>query len=295
MRRVRYVFVVIAVLGLLSACDQRHRSAGAPLSPAAAGRALFEVLRAQVYGTVAQRAAGEERAWLIGQNAIAGCARSNGVDYEMAPYRPQPVGEVAPGNVLAFAPRRDDFGVARRLAMIGRGGEPVNPGLARSTGADERARWSTVIEGCRRAVPAASGPTVLQVQFVATLNAIQHDHAPWLTSQFPRCMTAKGVPVTDLADAQLKVEKAFGPVTAETVPDPTRLPGWAAAVAYEKRMADADWMCRNDDVYTVMSAAGDRLTRFGEANAGELAAAARSWGAMPAAAAALRVTAAAPK
>ncbi|KAB1916147.1 hypothetical protein [Micromonospora sp. AMSO31t] len=292
--RRRYIAAAAAVtLVAMAGCAQPGMPAAAPVG-VDAPTVLSAVIN-QVYGTPQQRQAGEERMWLTSQSAIAACARTKGVMYGVTPYQPMlPPAEPAPGDLLGFAPQRADFGVATRIEMLAKRGEVPNPGLPAA--ADDQARWFTAVESCQDAATAGEklrvpdGQPELEAKLVDLLGRVQQQVAPDLTSQYASCMKAAGIDAGDLSEAYLKVEQKFPPVSFERPSDPTTLPEWADAAAFEKKVAAADWACRESRIDEIVNAAAADLQTFNSTNTTRLAHVANGWKAMPSLAQTLRAT-----
>ncbi|WP_018788896.1 hypothetical protein [Micromonospora sp. CNB394] len=103
-------------------------------------------------------------------------------------------------------------------------------------------------------------------------------------------MKSAGVDAGDLSEAYLKVEQMFPLVSFERPSDPTALPEWADAVAFEKKVAAADWACREPRLDKIVSAATDDLQKFTTTNTARITRVADGWKAMPSLAQTLRTT-----
>ncbi|MEU4626650.1 hypothetical protein AB0G04_42535 [Actinoplanes sp. NPDC023801] len=292
-RRHRIAGAAAVALTALTGCAQATMPAAAPAG-VDAPTVLATVLD-RVYGTPQQRQAGEERMWLTSQSAIAACALTKGVVYGVTPYQPMlPPTEPAPGDLLGFAPQRDDFGVAARIEMLAKRGETPNPGLPADAAA--QARWFTAVESCQGAATAGealrvpAGQEKLETDLVDVLAQVQQRVAPDLPGQYASCMAKAGIDAADLSEAYLKVEQKFPPVSFERPSDPTTLPQWPDAVAFEKKVAAADWACREPQVTKAIEAAAADLQQFTADQASQLSQVAASWAAMPGLAQNLRAT-----
>jgi hypothetical protein len=185
--------------------------------------------------------------------------------------------------VLAFAPLRSDFGVGARIQRLAAAGEPVNPGLAAASSAEERDRWWTALENCQteaargNSLVSPPGQEQLEERFVAALQAVQDRVLPDLPAEYATCMQAAGIDARDLAETYLEVSRAYPAVSYEEPSDVTKLPGWADAVAFEEKAAAADAACRADYVDVAMAAATRELTDFAAANKTPLSAHAVAW------------------
>ncbi|WP_229405066.1 hypothetical protein [Micromonospora sp. NBRC 110038] len=289
----RMAAAAAVTLVALTGCAQPGAPAAAPAGVDAA--TLLSTVLDQVYGTPQQRQAGQERMWLTMQSAIAACALAKGVVYGVTPYQPmRPPTEPAPGDLLGFAPQRADFGVAARIEMLARRGETPNPGLPAA--ADAQGGWFTTVESCQGAATAGErlsvpdGQEELEAKLVDLLGQVQQQVAPDLPGQYANCMKTAGIDAGDLSEAYIKVEQNFPPVSFESPSDPTALPEWADAVAFEKKVAAADWACRESRVGEVIEAAAADLQQFTTTNATRLTQVADGWNAMPGLAQTLRVT-----
>lgn len=187
--------------------------------------------------------------------------------------------DIAPGNLLAFAPAREDFDVAAQLIRAA-DARLVLDSAANGAGGSDRA---SVVRRCETEAAAATGPRVPDGQqalagaLVDRLRRVQDAAAPTLAADYRTCMAAGGIPVADLVALRTRVERAF-PATLATVEyDPTKLPGWAAAVAFEHRAAAADARCRETAVKAVRAAAAPQLAEFTREHAAELDRVAAGW------------------
>lgn len=262
----------------LTAC-----SGSAPDTSPAAG---YDTIIVQVYGTPAQRRAADARAWWTSRVAAVECMRNAGKTYTIVGYNaPSNREYVTPGNLLAYAPARPDLDVADQLIRAADARLVVNSaayGVAEDDGTTDPGR-SSAVRRCETEATAAAGPRVpdgqptLATKLVDELSRVQIATVPTLAADYRTCMTAAGIPVTDLADLQARVERAF-PVTLETVDDdPTTLPGWSDAVAFEHRAAAADARCRQSAIQIVRAAAATPLVEFSRWHAAELNRVAAGW------------------
>lgn len=258
-------------------------------SGAAGPRATFETLVAQIYGSEEQREAGRELSYLTSQKAIAECALPKGATYGVVPYAPSsPPVEPSPGDLVGFAPRRADFGIATQIQLLAARGEPVNPGLAAVDGPAAEHRWFQAVESCQGAarpgeqVEFPAGQPALESEFVEALTAAQDEAAPDLPGKYAFCMAAAGVKVADLSAAYISASERFPVAPPTEKSDATKLPGWADAVAYERKVATTDWACRASHVPRVIEASEDRLAAFARDRSARLAEVANGWAELPA-------------
>jgi hypothetical protein len=239
----------------------------------------YDKVIAQVYGTPEQRRAADTRAWWTSRLAAVECMRRAGQTYSIVGYNaPSNREYVAPGSLLAFAPARLDFDVADQLVRAA-SARLVLDSEARSVANDDGStdpNRAPAVRRCETEATAATGPRVpdgqqtLAAKLVDRLRQAQAAAAPNLATDYRTCMAAAGIPAADLTDLQTRIERAF-PVTLTTVQDdPTKLSGWADAVAFEQRAAADDARCREAAVRTVRAAAGPQLVEFARQHAAEL-------------------------
>ncbi len=264
------------------ACAAGLTGCAAPGTEPAAAPALtaldtYNLTITQVYGTPQQRQAATEAGWWRTQLAIRDCMADHGITYTPAAYQPIPDRGVAPGDLLAFAPARPDFGIAARLTSLAAIGETTQPALAANETA-YRAASTACNTGELEDAGNPDGQEVLDGQLVATLTAVEKTALPTLAAQYKTCLASKGFTgVDNLSALYVKAEQKFPPVSFEHKSDPTTLPGWADAVAYEQAAASADAQCRADAVDTALVAAVPALATFATTNAAKLAAVAAGW------------------
>ncbi len=255
-----------------------------PTAPAAAPAATgYDQVIAQVYGTPAQRRAADARAWWTARLAAADCMTRAGHSYAIAGYTaPSLRDDVAAGNLLAFTPTGPTLGVAEKLTRAAdtrlildaaaRAATDYRPGTDRAATV-RRCETEAAAEAANR-VP--DEQQALAAQLVDQLRQVQTTHAPTLPADYRTCMTAAGTPAADVTDLRARVERMFPPTAADAY-DPTTVPGWADAVAAERRAAAADTRCRKDAVKTVRAAADRQMTGFAREHAAELKRVAAGW------------------
>ena len=261
--------VVTLTMAMLTGCTSRHPAELVSAEDIAAGKAAFARITDQIYGTPAQRAAAEERAYLTAQAAIADCAAQTGIVYAVTPFVPvtNPDSPVAPGDLLGFAPLRSDFGVATRIIRLATHGSPTNPGLAQATTAAAKKTYLTTVEKCQGAaadgdrLAAPDGQEALEGQFVTALTEWQNFMLP-PDDAWRQCMTHRGISAWDLTSLYMHVENRYPPISYDTPSDPTRLPGWPAAWAFETQAAGSDVICRTHHVDVQMAIVPDTLAAF---------------------------------
>jgi hypothetical protein len=270
--------LALVATAALAAC------AGSP--PAASPAGGYDKIIAQVYGTPAQRQAADARAWWTARLAAVECMRRAGHTYGIVGYNATSDREyIAPGGLLAFAPMRQDLGVADHLIRTG-GVRLVLDSHANEGANDDGSTnldRAAAARRCEAEATAATDPLVpggqqtLAARLVDRLGGLQAATAPTLAADYRTCMAAASIPATDLADLQTRVERVY-PVTLATVEhDPTKLPGWAEAAAFERRAASADAHCREAAVKTVREAAAPQLGEFAREHAAELDRVAAGW------------------
>ncbi len=262
---------VLAATAALAACT------GA--APAASSAAGYDKIVTQVYGTPAQRRAADARAWWTSRVAAVECMRRAGHTYSIVGYNaPSDREYVTPGNLVAFAPARQDLDVADQLVRAADARVVLDSAahsVTNDDGSTDPNRAATARRCETEATAAATsrvpdGQRTLAAQLVDRLRQAQTATAPTLAADYRTCMAAAGIPVADLADLQTRVVRAF-PVTLATVEgDPTKLPGWADAAAFEHRAAADDARCREAAVKTVRAAAAPQLAEFARQHAAEL-------------------------
>lgn len=255
-------------------------------APAASPAAGYDKIVSQVYGTPAQRRAADARAWWTARIAAVECMRRAGQAYSIVGYNaPSDREYVAPGNLLAFAPARPDLDVADQLVKAA-STRLVLDSAARSVTIDDGSTdpgRAPAVRRCETEATAAAGPRVpdgqptLAAELVDVLSHVQAATAPTLAADYRTCMAAADLPAADLADLQTRVERAFPAAPATVEQDPTTLPGWADAVAFEHRAAAADTRCRQAAVKTVRAAAAPQLVEFARQHAAELDRVAAGW------------------
>lgn len=243
-------------------------------------RATYDQVVAKVYGTPEQRRASAEAGWLRTQLAVASCMAERRQQYAMPPFQGLPDTGVAPGDVLAFAPPREDFGVGRRLKAFAAAGEPAQPALV-DAGTAKQTAYTQAISGCATGeVTDAGNPKgqeVLDGQLVAVLTQVQESATPELPDDYTACLTAAGVPAKNLSDLYVKVELAYPPISYEKKSDATKADGWANGVAFEAKAAASDWECRAGAADAAVVAAMPAMQRFTADHAAELDTVAAGW------------------
>lgn len=256
---------------------------------APAGEQVLADIVGKLYGATGHREAGQERQFYAWQAAMGACMVGKGQPFGLPSFTPisQSGSKIGPGDILAFAPQRDTFGIGDRTVQAARVGGQDNPALLKLSG-DQADAWLKAQGECEPATKATeelaypaimAGPTgSLQDK----LAAIQQELAPNLDAMWKSCMVDAGHQVEDLSDVSGLVGKKYPPVTFEQASDPTRLPGWGEAVAFERAVAAADWRCRSAESTRVINASGEQLTAWQAAHAAELDAVAAAWAQMPA-------------
>lgn len=290
MTRIRVIAVVTAVAALTGCARPADmQTAAAPAAAAPTGPEILADIISQLYGTAEQREAGHERQFYAWQAALGACMVGKGATFEVPAYTPVSFAgaKIGPGDILAFSPQRTDFALAERTVQAAKVGNPSNPALLRLTGEQAEAWVRTQME-CEPATKATEelalpeGKVALGVNLQNEMIKLQDELAPGLGDRYRTCMSAAGVPADDLPDVMNIAGQKYPPVTSDQPSDPTKLPGWAAAVTFERQLAAADWRCRGDDATRVINASGARLAVWADQHKAELAAVAAAWARMPA-------------
>ena len=248
-------------------------------APAASPTDGQDKIITQIYGTPAQRRAADARAWWTSRIAAVECMRRAGQTYPIVGYNaPSNREYVTPGNLLAFAPARQDLDVADQLVRAA-SARLVLDSEARSVtnndGSTDPDR-APAIRRCEAEATAAApsrapdGQQTLAAELVDLLSLVQTAAAPTLTADYRTCMATAGIPAAGLADLRTRVEHAFPVTLASAEQEPMALPGWAGAVAFEHRAAAADARCREAAVKTVRAAAAPQLAEFARQHTAEL-------------------------
>lgn len=285
-------------LSVTSGCAN-STAAGAPTAvDLASAQATYNSVIDDVYGTKKQRLAGAERGWLLTQMALAECMKNAGAQYPVAPYPAaiESIGQPAPGDLMAFSPLRDDFGVGKSKQAKAAGGEPKNPVFDRLEPGQQQAYFDR-LEGCQAAAQgfenahAPTGRNDLIDKLLTTLAKVQDSAsvAP-LLENYADCVAEYGVQAKSMTELYQTIPQAY-PKPTRANADITKDPGWAAAVAYEAKAAKADKACRADAVDAGMVAAVPALNKFSAANKQELAANRNAYAALEREVTTLRTTA----
>jgi len=277
------VLTAVTLTGCARATDMQTLAGAAPAGP----QVLSDIV-GKLYGATGHREAGQERQFYAWQAAMGACMVGKGQQFGLPSFTPisQAGSKIGPGDILAFAPQRDSFGIGDRTVQAARVGGQDNPALLKLSGAAAEA-WLAAQGECEPAtkatedlaVPANMATPAVSLQ--EELAAIQQQLAPGLDAAWKSCMAAAGHQVEDLSDVSGLVGKRYPPVTFEQASDPTRLPGWGEAVAFERAVAATDWQCRAGESTRVVNASGEKLAVWQAAHAVELDAVAAAWAQMP--------------
>ena len=286
----RAVAVSLAATVSVAGCARPTdvHEAAAPAAAVSGPEVLARVIEL-VYGTSEQRQAGHARQFYAWQAALGACMTSKGVGFTVPAYSPPQPTQVGPGDLLAFSPRRVDFGIARGIIAQATAGSQDNPALLKTSG-QQREQWLTAQTACEPATKVtedlaqADGMTGADAQLIDELAAIQEELAPGLRTAYVTCMTGAGLPVTEglVSQAYVMADQKFPPVSYDTASDPSTLKGWDDAVTFEQRVAATDWQCRGDDASRVVDAGAARLDAWAELHGAELDSVATGWARMPA-------------
>ncbi|MFI2663995.1 hypothetical protein [Micromonospora carbonacea] len=229
-----------------------------------------------IYGTPEQRSATEELLFFKVQQAISGCMRGEGAKYAITKFSGiARFSLTAPGDLTAFAPLSDDFGVADRLAQLAADGEPTNREFSSLTdkGRDEYLR---ALEGCQNAGQQFQGQSMpaghddLANRLIDALSKVERSaEVTAALAKYPACLAERSVKAPDWSALYLSVEKSFPP-TPSAPTDVTKDPQWLKAREYEQRAAAADAECRSETREIAIIAAAPVLARFERDNAAAL-------------------------
>ncbi|XVU24241.1 hypothetical protein ACQPZJ_44595 [Actinoplanes sp. CA-054009] len=280
----------VVLLAFVAACAAPAASTPAAPAASSSGAEILTTIVERVYGTAEQRQAGHERQFYAWHAALGRCMTGKGAAFAVPPYTPIEPNEVGPGDMLAFSPRRYDFGIARAAIAQANTGSGENPALLRISGA-QRDQWIAVQNACDPATHAAenlaqaAGSEALSANLLETLLIkLQDEQAPNLRTSYITCMNTAGFPVDEgvTSGAYILASQKF-PLVPDGVSDPTVLKGWAAAVAFELKAAAADWACRAGEAARVVTAGTARLAAWAGQHRAELDAVTDQWRKMPAA------------
>ncbi|MFI7436246.1 hypothetical protein [Micromonospora haikouensis] len=241
-----------------------------------ASEARYDRVVQSVYGTPKQRSASEELLFLKIQRAISGCMQSEGAKYAIPKFSGiARFSLTAPGDLTAFAPLGDDFGVANRLAQLAADGEPTNREFSSLTskGRDEYLR---ALEGCQGSGQQFQGQSMpaghedLANKLINALSKVEQSaEVTAALANYPACLAERSVKAPDWSALYLSVEKSFPP-TPNAPTDVTKDPQWLKAREYEQRAAAADTECRREAREIAIIAAAPTLARFENDNSAAL-------------------------
>ncbi|WP_250002112.1 hypothetical protein [Actinoplanes sp. M2I2] len=253
------------------------------------GQQVYDSLLEQIYGTTGQRMAANERQHYAWQAAMGGCMTAKGATFETPAWTPATPLKPSPGELLAFSPERETFGIAGRIVAYAKEGQLDN-GAARKLTGEARAQWLKIQAQCNPATSKtedshlAEGMPALSQKFLDQLSTIQKTVAPTLPGDWAKCMQAAGLKgVQEFEDAYSAASNFPYQALAGGVKDPAAVPGFAEAAAAEKKIAATDWKCRSADAKRVVATSGEPLTVWAAANRAEIDTVAANWAKMPAA------------
>lgn len=281
-----------AVAGCAQPGATPQASAIEPVAAAAVPwQETYAALIEQTSGTPQQWQAAQDRQWYAWQAALGECMVAKGQPFELPAHNTPtavPNSQLTPGELLGFAPQRADFGEAANAVALAKAGNDGNPALAKTSGAAREA-WLAAQDECAPATSPTENlaipPSLPRVAepLDQLLLGIQEQAAPTLRADYVACMTAEGVPVSEgvASEAKLAAKAKFPVLTEAEADNPSAVPGWAEAVAFERKAAAADWKCRGPQVGKVHAAVGDKLAVFAEQHRAELAQVAAEWAQMP--------------
>jgi len=255
-----------------------------PAAPAAAtvdaAQVTYDQVIDKVYGTPDQRQEADEANWLRTQLATASCMAKTGLHYQPVPFQNLPDTGVAPGDLLAFAPARQDFGVGRRVQAFAAAGELTQPALDGAS-VEQNARYAQAMSVCATGQVMDTGTTkgqeILDGELVAALSKVEQTATPNLAGDYRACLAVHGLQARDLSELYVQVEQAYPPISYEKASDATKVTGWAQATAFETAAAATDASCRAAAIDVALVAAAPVLARFAKVHAAELDAVATGW------------------
>jgi hypothetical protein len=281
---------VLCALGAWS-CAGPSSTSGAP-DPAAvqAATASLDRIINQAYGTVDERRAAAEAVHLRYQIAIARCAGQRGLKYSIPPFVDIQVPNhlIAPGDLTAFAPLVDTFGVADERARKALVGQARNEEFLKLP--DEKARndYLARLQGCQNAGSATDlgdapmGQQPLVDRLIDALTEVEKSgEVAAALADYGSCLEHNGYAARSWLDLYKIVQRSFPPTPAEPV-DVRTNSQWVQARDLERTVAGVDRQCRSDAHDLAMALALPTLNRFERDNAQALATLASAWGQKPA-------------
>jgi hypothetical protein len=280
--------IVLVVACALSAACNGGDAAAAPAEEGAAaqGLRLFRQVMVSVHGSMRDRLAAENFMYAQLEQATAACmARYGFVHVKMPPRRlyagPQSLGL---GDMSSVAPLgAGTFGMA---ANVRSSAEQADQWRAEQAAvvvpADRRRAQMLASSRCHRTAPTPYRHRPPHVNaLTAELEPMfrRVEQQPAVASAlraYPGCMSAAGFKAVTYVD--------IFQVVSQRMPNPdvgwVRLkhnPRWIAAVAYEKRAAEADTVCRQPAQDRAMAAAAAQLQQFVIEHRAQLDEARASW------------------
>ncbi|GID28680.1 hypothetical protein [Paractinoplanes brasiliensis] len=282
----------LTVTAVAGGCARPGTTAEPSVVAAVPWQQTYAEIIEQMSGTPQQRQAGTDRQWYAWQAALGECMAGMGAPFELPAHTTPPATPnslITPGELLAFAPRRTDFGLAASMVALAEAGEQDNPALLKTAGADREA-WVAAQNACAPATARTEDLAVpgSQARVAEALDLllldVQNRAAPSLGADYMTCMSREGVPVSEgvASEARIAALNKYPPLSAAGANNPSSVPGWTEALAFEKKAAAADWKCRGPQVPRVQVAVGDKLAVFAEEHRDELARVAADWARMPA-------------
>lgn len=211
--------------------------------------------------------------------------RETGERYPVSPYPASidSAGFPTPGDLLAFLPVGDDFGIRQRKEAKAAGGEPKNPVFNPLKATAEHKEYMQKLQGCQSAAKPFETSEVLTVRdrlavkLGESLAVVQESASvASLLEDYGTCLTAHGIDITNREALYLSVSRAY-PVAETATTDVRKDPRWATAITYERKAAEADKWCRRDSVDAARVAAVPALQQFVTANKTDLLANQSKW------------------
>lgn len=295
MRTTRKAGITFLSAMLLAGC-------GAPLDTsvdAAAVEADYAATYEQMVGTIAQRRAAEQLAYVRFQGQIRDCMRKAGFNYTPPPFFQMYDGYEhmpPPAEFSALVPvhpePRPETGLAvtsqreRSRAHEARGS--ANPGFERLKTEDERRAYGVAGEACQPAqgtytnLGSSKVSDQLQEQFATVLESANSRAAvKGALDGYSACMKSEKIPAKSVEDLRGKVMERFNAkesALGAAAPLRPGKPEWADVVQFEKQAAAADSRCRAEAHTLGMAALEPLLRTFKTEHASELKESEAVWG-----------------
>jgi hypothetical protein len=298
MKKIATSFAALLTAGLLaSGCAGQAVQAGqaaapaeaaAPFTAAAAaeGRAVYQQVAADVWGTADERVAAEKAINDNFQSAMAACMEDAGQPYVKGPAPRTTSGNLAPDGLDVLAELGNDgFGIAPRVRYDAEIAEAdsKDPTWAKLTEAQREAQGAAM-GNCATKVgtPADVVPAnklELEKELVMMFRGVQAQPAvKSAMSGYSACMaTEAGIKAANYGESFEAARAKFPLGNTNVWSKLSTDPKWAEAVAFEKRIAAADTTCRQPVQDQAMALALPQLSSFAAKQATKLTAADAGW------------------